>query len=265
MDCTGVCGGSILRDACGTCGGNDLTGSHCDLNFTVAVLPSPSAQGTNPITNNDIFVSIDASNSQSTAINFLGLRNTGNGSVLVTMSVIGASSKAPAISLSQPVLLMPGFSSYNMSFTTSLTSLFVDSPASFESKAISVQFKRIDVSDIFVARTVTVNPVSYNCSTVTNRNYCMNLPGCMYCLQYPSQRFLLDSLPLSRRLFFDVLPFQRIEYGPDYSYGECVDGWDVAACNSVLDAFASGGQTHHAMYAAYVRVISMILIVWLLL
>ena len=218
------------------------------------------------LSSDSLVVSIDASNSRSVSSSSLHLNNTGNGSVIVAMSVVGAAAKAPSIILSQPILLIPGFTSFNMSFMTSLTSLFVDSSVSFESKAILVQFKRIDVSDVFVARSLIVYPVSHNCSYVTDRNYCMNLPGCMFCLQYPSQRFLLESMPPSRRLFFDVLPTQRRNhFGPDYSYGECVDGWDATACESVLDAFANEGQAPRGISMMYINVTCMILILWLLL
>ena len=234
MDCLGVCQGSTLRDACGVCGGSDLSGAHCNLNFSISISAGKANFSTG------INVLNDASNNTQLSTYFLSLANSGNGSVKVELDIIGNTSKAPQITLTQSNFLIPSFSSVNVSFESSLKSLFTDSTAYFEPKIMLVKFRRLVVSDIFVSYSITLFPSSYNCGQVQNRNHCLNLPGCIFCLLYPSQRYLLESQYTPRRLFIDILPNMQMNYGPDYSYGECVDGWGASACSRDVASVNTG-------------------------
>ena len=216
MDCLGVCQGLALRDACGVCGGSDLSGAHCKLNFSISISAGKANFSTG------INVLNDASNSSQVSTYFLSLANSGNGSVKVELDIIGNVTKAPQIALTRSNFLIQSFSSVEIPFTSSLKSLFADTPAYFEPKIMLVKFRRLDLSDIFVSNSITLFPSSYNCGQVQNRNYCLNLPGCIFCLLYPSQRYLLESQYNPRRLFIDILPSMQMNYGPDYSYGECL-------------------------------------------
>ena len=240
MDCLGVCQGLALRDACGVCGGSDLSGAHCKLNFSISISAGKANFSTG------INVLNDASNSSQVSTYFLSLANSGNGSVKVELDIIGNVTKAPQIALTQSNFLIQSFSSVEIPFTSSLKSLFADTPAYFEPKIMLVKFRRLDLSDIFVSNSITLFPSSYNCGQVQNRNYCLNLPGCIFCLLYPSQRYLLESQYNPRRLFIDILPSMQMNYGPDYSYGECVDGWDVSACSANVASVNAGSSDYIA-------------------
>lgn len=90
----------------------------------------------------------------------------------------------------------------------------------------------------------------------------MNLPGCLYCLAYPSQRSLL-SLLSHRRLFPDPLPLRYPHVGGASEYGTCVSGWDEGACAEVLAA-VNAGNRNSAVHPSTLILVLLVLAVLLL-
>ena len=86
-------------------------------------------------------------------------------------------------------------------------------------------------------RVVNVYPGSSNCSSITNRDLCLRIPQCIFCLRYPDIRILREVDSFSRRLYADLVPPSNgyaIQVYDDTKYGVCADGFHGDSCTAEI-------------------------------
>ncbi len=104
----------------------------------------------------------------------------------------------------------------------------------WEIKTVSVNSIRTEPSPSRISYAVRIYPSALNCSKVaTNRQMCMSVPGCMYCISNAIIRVLQEvdeNSLLQRSLYPNVLPLQISGDDQPAEQGLCMDGWSSDDC-----------------------------------
>ena len=121
-------------------------------------------------------------------------------------------------------------------------------------------------------RIVNVYPGSSNCSSITNRDLCLRIPQCIFCLRYPDIRILREVDSLSRRLYADLVPPSNgyaIQVYDDTKYGVCADGFYGDSCTSeilslyTVNAAAQNFDTSKLIFSFCTLVATLMIFSWL--
>lgn len=229
-DCTGVCGGTVVRDACGVCGGTDNLGKTCSTFVSINT----------GHTSNNIYANMSALTSDKPLVTYVNITNGNATSIKVKFQITGSSSfLGPEISVVKSTTTVAGNSSMLFTVNTSLNSMINGDINNWEVKKLYIKYSRPLFSDYEYSYSVKVYPTTENCSAVTNRNTCMRLPGCIFCYSYPAIRVLEevdsptfdnDNSGLWRRLFTNIMAEQAGVRTYSLSVGSCTDGWNTDDC-----------------------------------
>ena len=242
LDCSGVCNGDSKKDNCGVCNGNNLT---CTFNYSVSV---------DGVTSFPINITPSFATSQPWMSYHLKIWNNNNTSdMLVTWVVSGSALAAPSVHFSSTLLNITALSKASVMINISNEDLYQLRKQHWEVKRIILKLYFDGIQGNYEERNITIFPTTRDCNLISIRDICMSLPGCIFCLRYPSIRMLQEIRgathlisPLDhRKLFIDIVPPSNglaLQTYDDSLYGTCTKGWLSDECTlNILNFYSTSG------------------------
>lgn len=244
VDCFNRCEGEGVFDTCGVCRlPEDQSGEVCETWFNVDT-------GFN---NNTMFVHYSSEYNSSSDLKDLNyynvsFENFNSTDVVFSISLHNANTeKGPVVFLPDRDFVVPAFETIYLSIPSSITDILSGNQSAWEAKTIRVLFGRPEVFSYRIALDLKLYPDTMNCSSITSRSTCINLPGCMHCYSNPGYRVLYisddescpsnssgvnDSSKCGRRdLFSNVIPSSAdANIGDPSKRGVCQNAWRTTDC-----------------------------------
>eukprot|EP01033_Poteriospumella_lacustris_P007153 gene7153-5147_t len=187
IDCAGVCGGGRVINVCGTCTATDPNGNACfsSSQLSVTTLYRQDTTSLYPVYDLSSFRTMDTTE-------ILQLRNNAKMPVTVTVAMANANDPlAPLVTLPVNATQLNVGERKNITLPTSVASLYNGTITQWGYRTIVLTFYRTSVPNPAYARIVYLYPVSKSCGHLSDdRTSCMRMPGCFFCLEYPSQYFV---------------------------------------------------------------------------
>jgi hypothetical protein len=272
IDCAGVCSGSKVVDACGVCGGQDTTGISC-FNFSLFSITTKYKNMKDPL---GIYPSFYLNQNRLSSEEVFVLDNASNSSFGASFSVIDdAALIDPVVTFSFSNITIPGGNKYRLNYSISIAGLASGEHPTWEIKTIRVTYYRsMFPSEIFV-KDFHIYLTAYECSSVSNIDRCMNIPGCIFCMTYNNmfivdntKHYYFESSSGGRRLFNDFVPPKYASDSVTLT-GLCIDGWVQEDCsvNMVANlelanaAFRMSPLTDIIIFVVSVMIVTMFCIV----
>lgn len=187
IDCAGVCGGGRVINVCGTCTATDPNGNACfaSSQLSVTTLYRKDTTSLYPVYDLSSFRTMDTTE-------ILQLRNNAKMPVTVTVAMANANDPlAPLVTLPVNATQLNVGERKNITLPTSVASLYNGTITQWGYRTIVLTFYRTSVPSPAYARIVYLYPVVKSCGHLSDdRATCMRMPGCFFCLEYPSQYFV---------------------------------------------------------------------------
>ena len=288
QDCSGVCDGSQVVDACNVCGGKDFTGRSCYNSSAVRLITGFQDNSLRPSFNTDI-----ASNPNLSVAASFNISNKDFHSILVTLSLKAEEvGYAPDVYFLSPQQFhMSGNSSQECKLLLSYRNLYRGAQTVFAVKHLSVAYARSNALKVVYEDTVTIYPPfqTDNCGSLASISLCARMPGCIFCFTGSQYRSLVaisnesagESVRMSgegervrwlgsgprRSLFIDVVPLPLLTVQGDYlnPSGFCTAGWTRSACSTQRIAFLSSATSSVRPTSVFLSILSVMLLLCFLL
>lgn len=187
IDCGGYCGGGRVVNVCGTCTATDPNGNAC-FSSGQLVFSTPyknDRTGLYPVYDLSSYGTMNT-------VETIYIRNNALVPITVTVNAANANDPlAPSLVLPVNTTKLAVGERANITLPTSIASLFNGTVTQWGTRAIFLSFYRTSVPSPTYSRTVYLYPLVKSCEHLSNDpSTCMRIPGCFFCLQYPSQYFL---------------------------------------------------------------------------
>ena len=233
QDCFGVCQGNATRDVCLVCNGTAHSYTQCALDISVSVGAGSNGTGT------DLYPLLGPRHTWE--VYEISLNNSlSNYSIETLAEVQGAhDTYGPSVTViaGGNFTLRPNQAG-TIFVNVSYAGLVSGAQSAWEVKTVIITANTVNTTHFQgTTRAVNVYPGSSNCSSIVNRDLCLRIPQCIFCLRYPDIRILKEVGGATRRLYADLVPPSNgyaIQVYDDTQYGVCADGFFGDACTAEI-------------------------------
>jgi hypothetical protein len=184
VDCAGVCEGESHVDSCNVCGGS----GGCDTYFDVVIANSTS--------DSEVYVKYDVASLTYIEETFITVYNTNNTSVFMYFELcsddIVCQESVPNITYPNGTFEIHPFSNMTFTIQSNIWKMLSSEVTTWTVKTLHLNYIRPSQFSEYLDHEIRFLPVTYHCSTITSRSLCINLPGCIHCLDYGGLRVLKE-------------------------------------------------------------------------
>jgi hypothetical protein len=187
VDCLGYCGGTAIRDACGTCQGKNFKGTGCNTSVVLNTTTGPEK----------LFAKIDYSDPHKLwSIKHINITNKNSASVIFNISnSLNNAALGPHIGLSTiPYFILGPKEAKTIVVNISSIALYNAHQTDWEVKTLQF-FYWVNPKNTTADRKyfkVQILTGAGNCDAISNVGSCMRVPACILCASYPTLRVLRE-------------------------------------------------------------------------